>query len=62
MKEIRKIHFGCLALCASITEEIIEGSQFPKSFDVDYIRSSAGFRAVYPGEPFTVIGFVSVEF
>jgi len=34
-----------------------------KSFDVDYIRSSAGFRAsVYPGEPFTVIGTVSVEF
>lgn len=36
---------------------------FQNLFDVDYIRSSAGFRAsVYPGEPFTVIGTVSVEF
>jgi len=34
-----------------------------KIFDVDYIRSSAGFRAsVYPGEPFTVRRQVSVEF
>jgi len=36
---------------------------FQNIFDVDYIQSSAGFRAsVYPGEPFTVIGTVSVEF
>ncbi len=32
-------------------------------FDVDYIRSSETFReALRPGEPFTVIGSVSVEF
>lgn len=36
---------------------------FQNLFNVDYIRSSAGFReAIYPGEPFTVIGSVSVQF
>lgn len=36
---------------------------FQNLFNVDYIRSSAGFReSVYPSEPFTVIGSVSVQF
>ncbi|HEY9767140.1 MAG TPA: TonB-dependent receptor [Coleofasciculaceae cyanobacterium] len=36
---------------------------FQNLFDVDYIRSSETFReAVRPGDPFTVIGSVSVEF
>ena len=36
---------------------------FQNLFDVDYIRSSETFReALRPGDPFTVIGSVSVEF
>jgi iron complex outermembrane receptor protein len=36
---------------------------FQNLFDVDYIRSSETFReAVRPGDPFTVIGSVSVKF
>lgn len=36
---------------------------FQNLFNVDYIRSAAGFReSIYPGEPFTVIGSVSVQF
>ncbi|MGF1588551.1 MAG: TonB-dependent siderophore receptor [Pleurocapsa sp.] len=36
---------------------------FQNLFDVDYIRSSETFReAVRPGDPFTVIGSVSLEF
>jgi iron complex outermembrane receptor protein len=36
---------------------------FQNLFNIDYIRSAAGFReSVYPGEPFTVIGSVSVQF
>jgi len=36
---------------------------FQNLFNIDYIKSSAGFReSIYPGEPFTVIGSVAVEF
>lgn len=36
---------------------------FQNLFDVDYIRSSETFReALRPGDPFTVIGSISVEF
>ena len=36
---------------------------FQNLFDVDYIRSSETFReALRPGDPFTIIGSVSVEF
>jgi iron complex outermembrane recepter protein len=32
-------------------------------FDIEYIEASAGFReAIYPGEPLTILGSVSVEF
>ncbi|NJN39289.1 MAG: TonB-dependent siderophore receptor [Acaryochloridaceae cyanobacterium CSU_3_4] len=37
---------------------------FKNLFDVNYIESVGSFRArgIYPGEPFTVIGSISVEF
>jgi iron complex outermembrane recepter protein len=36
---------------------------FQNLFDVDYIKSSETYReAIRPGNPFTVIGSVSVEF
>jgi iron complex outermembrane receptor protein len=36
---------------------------FQNLFDIDYIRSSEGFReGIRPGDPFTVIGSISVNF
>jgi iron complex outermembrane recepter protein len=35
---------------------------FKNIFDVDYIRSGLGDVQINPGEPFTVIGSVSVRF
>jgi iron complex outermembrane receptor protein len=38
------------------------GLSFQNLFNVNYIKSSAQFReSIYPGEPFTVIGSVSIE-
>jgi len=35
---------------------------FKNLFDVDYIESGIGRVQIKPGEPFTVIGSVSVQF
>jgi iron complex outermembrane recepter protein len=38
------------------------GLSFQNLFNVNYIKSSAQFReSIYPGEPFTVIGSISIE-
>ena len=45
------------------TGNLRAGLNFKNIFNVNYIRSSSSFReSVYPGDPFTVLGTVSIEF
>jgi iron complex outermembrane receptor protein len=45
------------------TEQVRVGINFQNLFDVNYFPSSAQFReSVYVGDPFTVVGSVSIQF